>query len=112
MDWLKSKHLDQRQARKLLYFLDRVIPEHGPRKHNDQQYKHLEGDVYEIKAGPKRGAEVRILCFEGKRAVICTEGITKRDKTPSSSIERSQTLCDTYKQAIVSGSIEIVTLED
>ena len=30
MDWLKSKHLDQRQAKKLLYFLDRVIPEHGP----------------------------------------------------------------------------------
>lgn len=104
--WLEG--VKKRDRDKLLRLIHDWTCKRGPPRHNDQKYKHLRGDVWEFKAGPKRGAELRIVCCEFDRTIVCIEGLVKRDKTPQAVIKRAEQVCTRYKQDAANNDLEII----
>lgn len=111
LDYLSN--IDERQARKMLYLLREYAPTEGPPTHNSQRAEHLEGDVWEFKVGPKRGAKLRVTYFRDQRTVICARAFSKsQQKTPRREITAAQEICNCYRRDKASGQIKIETLGD
>ncbi len=98
--------LDAKPAKKLRTLIDttlrQFVPEHGPPLHNEHQAKHLDGDVYEFKRGPKTGPKVRITFFMPKaprRTVVCVEAFKKRGEDLGKQIKRAQEAYYDYELA-------------
>jgi phage-related protein len=93
-----------KQGDRMLGLLRRRVAEHGP-PHNDEVSHKLDGDVWEFIEG-----RLRVLYFcEGGKVVVCSHALLKKGrKIPRADIERAQRLCDAYREASRSGTLETI----
>ncbi len=110
LDFLGS-HSDTPAARQMLAMLKEYVPTNGTPKHNQNMSKHLDGNIFEFKKGPKTGKKLRVLYFfdEGN-VVVCTTAFTKGEKTPDGVIDAAENVRTDYLNAKKSKKLNIVKL--
>lgn len=88
---LSGKRRD-RSARSLVAKMQRLA-DHGP-TNNEHHYKHLEGELYEFKAG-----QLRLLCaWEGGELVLLLNGFKKKQQgTRRQELERAQRILSEHR---------------
>lgn len=79
--------------------------------HSTLRCRHLQGEVWEFKVQPKKGAGLRVLWFpDGERTFICTHSFIKDErKTPPQEIETAKRKRAEYFAAKACGPIQIKT---
>jgi len=93
--------------------LSGYVPINGPPKHNKNKARYLRDGIYEFKAGPRLGAEIRTLFFYGGSGniVICSETFKKAEITDDEAIDRASKLKEEYEQ-IKKSDMTIIDLSE
>lgn len=80
---------------------------HGP-PHDDRKSKKLRDDIFELRAGPKKGPKLRVFFFyDAGNIVICTHSVWKRQAVPEE-IDKAVAWKNRYLRAKARGEVEIV----
>jgi len=96
----------------MLAMLKEYVPTNGPPKQNQNMSKHLNGNIFEFKRGPKAGRKYRVLYFFDERnVVVCTTAFTKGEKTPDGVIDAAENIRTDYLNAKKSKKLDIVKLD-
>lgn len=81
----------------------------GPRTHNENIAKKLQGYVLEFKRGAKKGPKIRVLWFYGQsKQVICTYCFLKTNEVKQKDIKNTEDLRKAYFKDLASGDISVV----
>lgn len=99
--------LDAPDGRKMLRLFDEVVMTGLP-KDNIEKCRHLEGPVFELKRGPKRGPKLRVFGFRDKERIVLPEiNLKKRDDNPAPYIRKCLAFREHYMQAQQTNQIKV-----
>lgn len=112
LEFLLDRSVYKNDKTKMITLLSDKVPIRGPSK-SENFSKHLEGNIFEFKRGPRRGLKIRVLYFYGQnRLIICTHAFMKSNKTPQNLIENAEKIRTEYLRDKKLNQIKILEMED